>query len=304
MQIIVMCVCTYKREKLLKACLDSVASMKLPDSVILRLLVVDNDSLETSRVFVEDLAARFPIELSYVCEPRRGIPCARNRAIDEAHKYSADFLVFIDDDEQVRPDWLEVLYDYCLKMGGESVIHGGVEFLLPEGTPQHIQAEYQRKKRQTGDKLHSCATNNVIIPIRVTRELGLRFDESSPLAGGTDTIFFAEAVKKGVEIYECSEAMVAELVPPNRTTLRWLAKRKYRAGITDAWRKHQNGRHKFSIMLSAALQILVEILKCIIAICIGSKVYRNKSWLKICRCCGVVMGLFGAQVDSYREIDS
>src|SRR5690606_40862979 len=56
---------------------------------------------------------------------------------------------------------------------------------------------FKRKEYRTGQILQTCATNNVIIPVYVTRDLGLRFDETHPLAGGTDTLFFVEACARG-----------------------------------------------------------------------------------------------------------
>lgn len=304
MERIVICVCTFKRAKLLKECLESITKITLPSSAEVHMLVVDNDPEQASHEFTQSLNDSFPIPLHYVCEPRQGIPCARNKAIEVAHQLDADYFVFIDDDERVEPDWLVQLVGYCRSKGGQAVIHGGVEQELPVGTPAHIQAVYQRKKRKTGDSLNACATNNVIVPIRVTRDLGLRFDESNPLAGGTDTIFFTEARAKGVQIFECSEAQVKETIPASRATLAWMLKRKYRAGITEAWRKQQSGRSKTSILISALLQALLESLKAVLMTVVGNKVSRNRFWLKASRSAGVFAGVFGVEVDSYKKIDN
>lgn len=304
MDTIAVCVCTFQREALLEACLSSVAAMALPASTAVHVVVIDNDAQATSRDFVESLRGRFPLPLHYECEPRRGIPCARNRAIEVAHALKADYFVFIDDDERVEPNWLVSLADYCREKGGQAVIHGAVEPMLPEGTPAHIQAVYQKKNRTTGERLSTCATNNVMVPVRVTQELNLRFDERNPLAGGTDTIFFTQAAKQGIEIYECREALVRETIPASRATLGWLSKRKYRAGITEAWRKRQGGRSGFSIVLSALLQCLVEGIKAGVTGLCGLKHLRNRFWLKACRSAGVIAGMLGAKVDSYRKIDS
>ena len=304
MATVVICVCTLKRERLLGECLDSLAAMKVPVGVDLQVLIVDNDEQGTSRELVSTRQDTFPLPLRYENEPKRGIPCARNRAVNRAHELQADYLVFIDDDEQVEQSWFLNLYEYCLAKGGRAVIHGAVAPLLPVDTPDHIRSLYQKSKRKTGDRLNSCATNNVILPIWITKELGLRFDESNPLAGGTDTIFFSTAVHRGVEIYECTEALVKETIPLSRTTLNWWMKRKYRAGITEAWRKQQKGRPRLSIFVSSLLQILVEAVKAGVCFIVGNKTARNRFWLKSCRSMGVCAGLFGASVDSYKRIEN
>lgn len=304
MATVAICICTYKREHLLGECLASLARMEVPAHVGMQIVVIDNDAQQASRDMIAQLGESFPYQLHYECEPKQGIPCARNRAIDKVHELQADYLVFIDDDERVEPDWLVRLYEYCMAKGGKAVIHGGVFSLLPVGTPQHIRSLYNKQKRRTGDRLNSCATNNVIVPIWVTQELGLRFDESKPLAGGTDTIFFSTAVSEGVEIFECAEALVKETLPVSRTTLKWWMKRKYRAGITEAWRKRQAGRSVASILISAVLQFLVETLKTIVLTLVVQLPLRNRCWLKACRSAGVIAGVFGAKVDSYKQIDS
>ena len=304
MDTIAVCVCTFQREQLLRACLTSIAKMAIPANAAVHMVVIDNDPQATSRDFVESLRGRFPLPLHYECEGKRGIPCARNRAIAVVEALQADYFVFIDDDELVDSGWLVSLVEYCREKGGQAVIHGAVEPMLPAGTPEHIRGVYQKKNRPTGERLSTCATNNVIVPIRVTRELGLRFDESNPLAGGTDTIFFTQAVAQGIEIYECREARVKETIPASRATLSWLCRRKYRAGITEAWRKQQGGRSGFSILLSAVLQCVLESIKASLMTLCGLKLQRNRFWLKACRSAGVAAGVFGAKMDSYKKIDS
>lgn len=304
MSTINICICTCQRVQLLNQCLDSIAECRRPANTLVSVMVIDNDASQSALSLVTDLAATFPIPLRYIAEPRRGIPCARNRAINETHRLGSDYLVFIDDDEWVQTDWLESLYGYCCKVGGDVVVAGCVISELPDNVPPHIRAVYQKKKHTTGGQLSSCATNNVIIPMYVTRDLGLRFDESNPLAGGTDTIFFVEAVSRGVKIVRCAEALVHESVPLSRANLRWLSKRKYRAGITEAWRKRKKGRSKLRIVTSASILIGIELTKCGAVSLVGNKIARTRFWLKACKYAGVVAGTMGVTIDSYGDISS
>lgn len=296
-------ICTCQRAQLLRQCLDSIATILLPADTTVTVTIIDNDSGQSARPVVDALASSFPFVLHYVCEARRGIPCARNRAIEETHALRSDYLVFIDDDEWVRPDWLVQLYGYAQQLGGRVVVSGGVISELPASTPDYIRAAYGNRVYRTGEKLAACATNNVIIPIHVTRDLGLRFDESDPLAGGTDTIFFVEAVAQGVEIRRCAEALVHEAVPESRANLRWLSKRKYRAGITEAWRKQKKGRSKGRILVSAVALSGLETAGALFVTLAGNKKVATRLWLKACKYWGVANGVVGRKVDSYRSID-
>ena len=298
-----LCICTYKRPGLLTDCLQSIGDIIIPSGTEVTVTVIDNDQTCSAEAFVSRLAKTFPFPLYYHCESRRGIPCARNRAVEETHRLGSDYLVFIDDDEWVEPLWLDLLYCYCQKQGGNIVVSGAVISDFPDGTPDHISYFLSRKQKATGTLLGSCATNNVLVPIYLTKDLGLRFDETNPLAGGTDTIFFCEAVNIGVIIKKCAEALVHESVPKNRATLRWLSKRKFRGGITVAWREKKNGHSTFSIVALTGRKLLRDLFLASIMFLIGKKLKRNKRWLKVCYRLGVLSGVLGLKVDSYKNID-
>ena len=297
------CICTYQRPKLLTACLQSLESIVVPSGTEVTVTVIDNDQTGSAEVTVTGLVETFPFNLYYHCEGKRGIPCARNRAIEETHRLGSDYLVFIDDDEWVEPGWLDKLYIYCQNQGGNIVVSGGVISDFPDETPDHISLVLSRKQKPTGTLLGSCSTNNVLFPVYLTKDLGLRFDESNPLAGGTDTKFFCEAVTAGTIIRKCAEALVHESVPENRANLTWLTKRNFREGITGAWRSKQKGFSTFSIVTVSGRKFLRDLLLASIMFLIGNKQKRNKRWLKVCYSFGVLSGVSGLKVDSYKSVD-
>jgi len=297
------CICTFKRPQLLTNCLESLKYIIIPANVTITVTVIDNDQNLSAKSIVDRFSGAFPFEIYYHCEERRGIPCVRNRAIQVTLDLNSDYLVFIDDDEWVEPLWLKLLYDFCKAQGGDVVVSGDVISELPDNISEDIRSLFNRKQRETGAQLDSCATNNVLVPIHVIADLGLRFDETNPLSGGEDTRFFYEAAKSGIVIKKCSEALVHEKVPVNRATIRWLSKRKFSAGTTVSWRKLQDGRTKLSIILSSVSVIIFGLINCIFMILIGNRAERNKSWLKVCRSLGVLSGVFGMTVDSYRKVD-
>jgi len=297
------CICTYQRPKLLTACLQSLESVVVPSGTEVTVMVIDNDQTGSAKDIVTGLTETFPFNIYYHCEGKRGIPCARNRAIEETHLLGSDYLVFIDDDEWVEPLWLDRLYSYCQSQGGNIVVSGGVISELPEGTPEHFCHLFNRVQKPTGTLLNACATNNVLVPIYLTKELGLRFDESQPLAGGTDIIFFCEAAKAGVIIKKCAEALVHEPVPENRATLKWLSKRKFRGGFTKTWRRRQNGRSSLSIIYSAGRKLIIEIFLVCIMFLIGNTKERDKYWLGACNHLGMLSGIFGLRINSYKSVD-
>ncbi len=297
------CICTYKRPNLLSDCLKSLEAIVVPTGTEVTVTVIDNDQTRSAEVLVTGLIDTFPFKIYYHCENKRGIPCARNRAVEETHRLGSDYLVFIDDDEWVEPPWLDLLYGYCQEQGGDIVVSGAVISELPAGTPGYIRYIFNREQKPTGTLLGSCATNNVLVPIYLTKDLGLRFDESDPLAGGTDIKFFYEAVNAGVVIKRCAEVLVYESVPENRTTLRWLSRRKFRGGITKTWREKRSGCSSLSIIISSSLKLVIELFTTVIKLLRGKQHEWSRHWLKACRLLGRLFGVFGFKVDSYKNVD-
>ncbi|GAB3373456.1 glycosyltransferase [Spongiibacter taiwanensis] len=296
-------VCTCQRLKLLRICLASLVEMSLPEGVEVCLSVIDNDVEGSARDLIAEFADGCHFAIYYVHQPKRGIPVARNTAVEKAHALNADYLVFIDDDEWVEVDWLLNLYAYAMEVGGDKVISGAVCPEVPADVPEHLAKLFVMKERRTGTRLETCATNNVMIPSFVTRDIGMRFDESQPLAGGTDTLFFLAAAAKGVVILKCAEALVHELIPPGRVSLGWLWRRKYRVGITLAGRRQQQGRGVHGLFLSSIVKVLGHGLVALAWVVIWQPLLRNKATLKAARDMGVVVGCLGGRIDSYSTVD-
>lgn len=91
-------ICTRERPADLRRAL---AATRALSPAPLEVLVIDNDPSSTAtREIVDEFGAR------YVCEPRRGLDHARNRALSEAR---GDIIAFTDDDAVPEPGWLQAL---------------------------------------------------------------------------------------------------------------------------------------------------------------------------------------------------
>jgi GT2 family glycosyltransferase len=89
-------ICTHERPADIRRALTAVTRL-VPGP--LEVLVIDNAprTAETREIVAEFPGAR------YVCEPQRGLDCARNRALTEAR---GDIVAFTDDDATPEPSWL------------------------------------------------------------------------------------------------------------------------------------------------------------------------------------------------------
>jgi glycosyltransferase involved in cell wall biosynthesis len=98
--------CTYNRCQSLSKALESLAASQLQASCDWEVLVVDNNSNDSTREVVLKLCNRVPDHFRYIFEARPGKSYALNTGIKNA---KGQVLAFTDDDVVVEPDWLQNL---------------------------------------------------------------------------------------------------------------------------------------------------------------------------------------------------
>ena len=116
-------VCTYNRVSSLRRTLESLRRMFVPQDPGWELLIVDNNSNDSTRAEVDAFAADSGLNIRYIWEPRTGKSYALNRGISEA---KGEIVAFTDDDVFVSPEWLEELmrtfnHFNCLGVGGRVI---------------------------------------------------------------------------------------------------------------------------------------------------------------------------------------
>jgi len=92
----------------------------IPSSLQWELIVIDNNSRDSTRQVVEHFIATTALPLKYVFEPKPGLSNARNTGIEYAH---GSVIAFTDDDVTVEKHWLANLYQAfqkfdCIAIGG------------------------------------------------------------------------------------------------------------------------------------------------------------------------------------------
>ncbi len=206
-------------------CLAGIAALDIPAGVRFSVLVVENGR-EVPELTVQD----FPFPLRSVAEPQRGIPFARNAALD--HAGDADYLAFIDDDAAPDRSWLAEMVKALRETGCEAVSGPQVP-VFPEGSPDHLRqaAIYRERRFEHGALVSWAASNNVLFSLDFARRNGLRFDEKM-MTGGTDKVFFLHFTRSGGRIAWAPDAVVREPVTEARLNKRWAIMRAWRFGST------------------------------------------------------------------------
>ncbi|HXE80357.1 MAG TPA: glycosyltransferase [Vicinamibacterales bacterium] len=93
---------TFNRAGELVGALERVLSQET-NGVEYEVILVDNNSSDSTRAVVESLMARHPERLRYIFEPRQGLSYGRNTGIAAAR---GPIIAFTDDDVRVARDWV------------------------------------------------------------------------------------------------------------------------------------------------------------------------------------------------------
>jgi glycosyltransferase involved in cell wall biosynthesis len=184
-------------------------------------------------------------------EPAKGIPYARNRALDVAEEQGVEYICFIDDDCIPHNDWLAKLTE-TLSATGADVVAGGWQFVA-DGTPstwlppsqlgQH-HYRFDGADALEGDAVQTAFTRNVIFRLSMLASLpeeNRRFPEFLAGSGGSDSFFFSRVYRAGLSIIYSPRALVDEIYSGERLTLRWHVKRRIRNAQVRLKRRRETG---------------------------------------------------------------
>ncbi|MEM9580257.1 MAG: glycosyltransferase [Pseudomonadota bacterium] len=235
---------TRQRPRMLGDLITSYLALDVPQGTELSFVFVENDSQLTIEPVVADFAARSGWPARAVHAPQLGIALARNAALRAAQQDGADWLAFVDDDEQVRHDWLRVLMsgvrDASAQLGG-----GPLRPVAPKGGCSDSEADvlaYHQKAAQVSDarkekaarqgRRFDLATNNWIADLQALQQAGLQFDAAYNLSGGEDTDLSRRAFAAGLKLAWVPGAIVTEEVPTDRLTPAYVFDRARDQSIT------------------------------------------------------------------------
>ncbi|MEM8848700.1 MAG: glycosyltransferase family 2 protein [Pseudomonadota bacterium] len=222
--------CTFRRPDV-GATLQSLRAQILPDDVALEVIVADNDDMPSGAPAV--LAGQGALRLRYVHAPARNISIARNAGLAAAGR--ADWIAFIDDDEVAAPDWLAQLLARADETGADAVFGPAIAEYGADA-PDWIRTAdlHSNRPRRRGGEVLTGHTCNALLRWRGTPWWDHRFDLARGRSGGEDTAFFFDLHRMGARFETCDQAEVREAVPPQRLSLGWLARRRFRSGQSYA----------------------------------------------------------------------
>jgi succinoglycan biosynthesis protein ExoM len=299
------CVATYRRPDGLRRLLDGLARLRF-DAIAppeIEVLVVDNEASGRAADSAALALPHFPWVLRLLEEPQRGITFARNRGL-RGVRPDADFVAFIDDDEEPQPAWLEALL-LAQQRYAADVVTGPVVPRFEAEVPSWVVRGgfFGPRQQADGRSLEVAFTNNVLMRASIPGALGRAFDDRFALTGGEDTDFFMRAHRAGFRIVWAAHAVVSETVPASRTTLGWLLRRGYRE-----WGSHSRCEKALYPSLTVRAERIVKATALIglgvasfpIAVLLGRH-HMARSLLSVARGAGSFGGLLGRHYAEYAD---
>lgn len=269
---VAICVCTHNRSqgltRLLVALQDIDLSGYNPQGV--EVIVIDNSPNSETQAICERAGPRLPIAVHYVPEPRAGITYARNRAVEVALERGADFVAFIDDDDQPQSDWLIQLLDRQSVTGADMVFGTWVlDSLMPQWARDSgiFRSPIKVKNENKGGRygLPGCAsTCNALIGRDILERIattGPVFDHNFRLSGGEDKDFFIRARQLGGSVTSAETSVIHRKHEPERYTARGLLKRGFKNGCSQVKmaRAHGNTSRVMKLLGTSLTKIIISL---------------------------------------------
>jgi glycosyltransferase involved in cell wall biosynthesis len=256
-------ICTYNRAEDLATTLDSIARLRVPAEINWELLVVDNNSTDSTRQVVAQRIPLFPAALRYLFEPKQGKSTALNSGMAQAN---GRIIVFTDDDVRVPQHWLEaairpLLDDPTLDYTGGPVrpIWGGArpEWLDETGNlggtiavKDHGSAPFVfEEHRKTPLGVNMAVRRTLIDAIGGFNAAFGRTGQS--LLGQEQAEFFYRSRRAGARGLYVPEMVLDHQVPSARLTKRYFRRWWYWKGVSHARLHRLHGETELGLQLTS-----------------------------------------------------
>ena len=243
-------ICTYRREDLLKECLDSIIEFGRDYYDLIEVIVVDNDC--NSRI--DKLCRKYnkDVDLKYVEAKMLGLSYARNKGIESSTGY---YIFFLDDDAKIMEDTLCHLFKE-IEIHKPDIFGGSFirYFLLDPpiwlprdfGNSVFISEDYCQLKE-------GYLTGGIFVVKKSVFEVVGLFNfnlgmKGSKIGYGEEDEFQDRARKFGFKIMFSPFFKIWHLVGRHKYCLRWHLAENYYHGYYGAFIANHNGNTNHSFL--------------------------------------------------------
>lgn len=124
----------YNVEKYIEKCLNSIINQSYQN---FELLIIDDETEDSSIDLAEKILKKFNGEYSIFTQKNRGLGGARNTGIELA---SGDYLVFIDSDDYITEDYLDIINRKIMESAAEIILFNSI--IVNEGGVKTGEIKY------------------------------------------------------------------------------------------------------------------------------------------------------------------
>lgn len=292
-------IATYNRARSLERLLRSIQDAKGLDSMVLQVLVVDNDSNdETDELLKREKQKRYPYSLTSVSETKHGKAHALNTALENA---TGEIVLVVDDDVVIDP-WMIVKHVECYQLLHYDAVQGrvlpGLDF-TGKGADLDRLREYNIPVIDYGDRIcdiRGLTGTNMSFKRDIVNKVGGFDVRLGPGAAGfsEDTEFSMRLREAGYKIGYTPHAIVYHELNPGRYGRAYNRAVQYRKGLSRSIYRHD------SILFRVLPDLLANSCRYVLYRLFGSTQKAYKTEGRILKCCGYLAGKFSRRTGAHR----
>lgn len=188
----------YNVEEYIELTINSLLNQTLKE---IEIILIDDGSTDNSRDIIKRYSERYE-NIKVILQQNSGPSRARNRGIQEA---TGEFIVFVDSDDLLPEESLEIRYNTAIKQDADLVIGGTYKFNSKRKWPmkKHFLGNGEKDIRTDSDILWTVGPCNKIYRTSLIKDL--KFPENIKYA--EDQVFVVEAYLKSKEIYSVNDVI-------------------------------------------------------------------------------------------------
>lgn len=258
-------ICTYNHSESLKNNLDSIKKMSIPNDLSWELIVVDNNSKDSTKEVVEEFTRVSGLNVRYVFEEKQGLSHARNRGTEEA---KGEIIAFTDDDVLVEKEWV-LNIKKAFEVNDVACVGGKILPIWEIPKPRWLTQDLYGYLAilNYGDKLFYLDSPkiwgaNFAVKSFVFKKYGY-FDttlghKGGKLYGGEEVEFIERIIKNGEKVLYYPDILVHHCIPSYRMRKPYFRKWFYDKGELEAI---QMGNYPHRNFMGVPLYILRRLIK-------------------------------------------
>jgi glycosyltransferase involved in cell wall biosynthesis len=202
-------ICTYNGENKLPLTLESISRAALPEDSCTELIVIDNNSSDSTKSVIANFSHKSSFPVKYFFEPKKGLSNARNLGLKEA---LGDIIIFTDDDCIVDRNWLMEIFAEFQSDPNLMVLGGRVELYNHKDKPVTLYPLTQRRKFTSSSQIFVLLPGcNMSFRKSVFRDIGkfdINFGAGKKIPSAEDSDFFYRAFRKNFKMVYSPDVLI------------------------------------------------------------------------------------------------